>query len=107
MGPLIKGVLLGLIGAIVVAPIVLILAILGLPFIVAGSIVLGVFFAIPIVLFAALTIPFLVLAALATAAVVVTVVLAAKLALFVVLPVVLIALAVSWLARARERQHAV
>jgi hypothetical protein len=106
MGPLIKGVFFGLIGAVFVAPIVLVLAIFGLPFIVAGGIVLGVFFAIPMLLLAALTIPFLILAALAAAAVVVTVVLAAKVAVFIVLPIVLVALVVSWFARGRERHHA-
>lgn len=106
MGSLIKGVLVGLIGAVTIVPVVLLLALIGIPIFVAGAVVVGALVAIPVIIVAALSLPFLVLAALLVAAVAITVAVAVKVALFVVLPIAVIALAIGWLARTAQSRRA-
>jgi hypothetical protein len=106
MAPLVKGVLLGMVGAVVLAPIVFLLALVGIPLFVAGAVVIGVLLAIPLLVLAAISLPFLVLAGVLGAALVVALVAAAKIALWVVLPIALITLAVTWLVRTSESRRA-
>jgi hypothetical protein len=108
MGVLIKGLILGTIGAVLAVPALIVLAIFGLPLFIAGAVLLGVFVAVPVMILAALALPLFVVAAVFIALFVVAVVLALKLALFVVLPILLVALGISWLVRAaqsRRDQH--
>jgi hypothetical protein len=108
MGALIKGLILGTIGAVLAVPALIILAIFGLPLFVAGAVLLGVFVAVPMIILAALALPLFVVFAVFIALFVVAVVLALKLALFVVLPILLVALGISWLVRtahSRRDEH--
>jgi hypothetical protein len=106
MGPLIKGVILGLAGVVVFAPLVLLLAVLGIPILAAGAAVLGILIAIPLIIFAALTLPVLLVGALVVIAIAVALVTAVKVALFVVLPMALVALAIGWLVKTNQAHRA-
>lgn len=106
MAPLVKGVILGMIGAVVLAPIVFLLALVGIPLFVAGAVVVGVLLAIPLLILAAISLPFIALAGVLGAALVVAMVAAAKIAIWVVLPIVLITLAITWLVRTSEARRA-
>jgi hypothetical protein len=105
MGALIKGLILGTIGAVLAVPALIVLAIFGLPLFIAGAVLLGVFVAVPVMILAALALPLFVVFAVFVALFVVAVVLALKLALFVVLPILLVALGISWLVRAVHARH--
>jgi hypothetical protein len=108
MGALIKGLILGTIGAVLAVPALIVLAIFGLPLFLAGAVVLGVFVAVPMIIVAALALPFFVVAVVFIALFAAAVLVALKLALFVVLPVLLVAMGISWLVRAahsRRDQH--
>jgi len=99
MGPLVKGVILGIVGAVVFVPLVLFLAILGIPLFMAALAVIGALLAVPLIVVAAISIPFVVLAGVVLVAIVAAVMVAAKVAIFVVLPIALVALAIGWLVR--------
>jgi len=99
MGVLVRGIVLGTIGAVVAIPALIILAVFGVPLFFVGAALLGVFVAVPFIVLAALAIPFFVLFAVIVVGVLVAAVLALKVALFVVLPILLVALAVSWIVR--------
>ncbi len=100
MGALIKGLILGTIGAVLAVPALIVLAIFGLPLFFAGAVVLGVFVAVPLMILAALALPLFVVSAVFVVLFLAAVVVALKLALFVVLPILLVALGISWLVRA-------
>lgn len=110
MGTLIKGLILGTIGAVVAIPALIVLAVLGLPLFIAGVAVAGVFVAVPLIVLAALAMPVLLVAGVFIAIFVVAIAVALKLALFVVLPILLIAIGISWIVRTaharREDQYA-
>jgi hypothetical protein len=99
MGTLVKGVFIGVIGAVVLLPVALVLTLIGLPILLAGTAVVGAVLAVPLLVLAALSIPFIVLGAVAFAFVLVAAILAVKFALFVVLPIACLALAIAWLVR--------
>ncbi len=105
MAPLIKGAILGIIGAVVLAPIALVLALFGIPLFVAGAIVLGTVLAIPLIIVAVLSIPFIAVAGVLGLVVAVAFIIAIKIAIWVVLPVVIVGLLLGWLVRtSRQRQ---
>ena len=108
MGALIKGLILGTIGAVLAVPALFILAVFGIPLFIAGAVMFGVVVAVPMIILAALALPLFVVFAVFIALFLVAVVLALKVALFVVLPVLLVALAISWLVRtahSRRDEH--
>ncbi len=105
MAPLVKGAILGVIGAIVLAPIALVLALFGIPLFIAGAIALGAVLAIPLIVVAVLSIPFIAVLAVLGLVLVIALTVAIKLAIWVVLPVVIVGLLLGWLVRAsRQRQ---
>ncbi len=107
MAPLIKGAILGIIGAVVLAPIALVLALFGIPLFVAGAIVLGAVLAIPLIIVAVLSIPFIAVLGVLGLVVAVAFIAAIKIAIWVVLPVVIVGLLLGWLVRtSRERAQA-
>ena len=99
MAPLIKGAILGIIGAVVLAPIALVLALFGIPLFMAGAIVLGAVLAIPLIVVAVLSIPIIAVLGALGLVVVVALAVAVKIAIWVVLPVVIIGLLLGWLVR--------
>jgi hypothetical protein len=106
MGPLIKGIIFGTIGAILAIPALIILAVFGLPIFIVGAVLMGVFVAVPFIVLAALALPMLLVVAITFGLFVIAVVVALKLALFVVLPILLVALGISWLVRtAQAHRH--
>jgi hypothetical protein len=104
MGALVKGLILGTIGAVLAVPALIVLAIFGLPLFIAGAVLLGVFVAVPLMILAVLALPFFVVSAMFIVLFVAMVVVALKLALFVALPILLVVLGISWLVRA-ARSH--
>lgn len=106
MGPLIKGMFIGVVGAVVLLPAALLFAIIGLPLFLVGGALVAAALAVPLILVAALSLPFILLAGLAMVAVFVAAVIAIKIALFVVLPVALIALVIGWAVRTYHERHA-
>lgn len=106
MAPLVKGVLLGMIGAVVLAPFALLLALVGIPLFVAAAVVVGALLAVPLLVVAAISLPFFALAGVLAAALVVAFLAAVKIALWVVLPIALITLAITWLVRTSQAHRA-
>ena len=104
MAPLIRGAILGVIGAVILAPIALLLALLGIPIFVAGAIVLGAVLAIPLIIFAVLSLPFIIVFGVLGIVIVVAVAVAIKFALWVVLPIVIVGLLVGWFLRTRRER---
>ena len=102
MGPIIRGVILGVIGAVVLAPVVLVLALFGIPLFMGGAIVLGAVLAIPLIIVAVLSIPLIVVFGALTLVVGIALLVAVKIALFVVLPIVVVGLFIGWLARRNQ-----
>jgi hypothetical protein len=105
MGTLIKGLILGTIGAVVAIPALIVLALFGLPLFIAGAAVVGVFLVVPFIVLAALALPMLLVAGVFVAIFVVAIVVALKLALFVVLPILLLVMGISWIVRHAQARH--
>jgi hypothetical protein len=99
MGTLVKGVIFGIIGAVIFVPVVLFLAVLGIPLFIAALAVIGALLAVPLIVVAAISLPFIALAGIVLVAIAATILVAAKVAIFVVLPIALVALAIGWLIR--------
>lgn len=101
MGSLVKGVFFGMLGVIALLPVAIVLAILGLPILIAGGLVL----AIPLLVIAALSLPFIILAGVLGLVVFVMIMVALKIALFVVLPIAIVIMMIRWLTRTLAARH--